>query len=210
MKVLIACEESQAVCLAFRAKGHEAFSCDLQECSGGYPEWHIIADAIETAYSEVWDLMVAHPPCTFLSRAGMAHKAKSKEVKEFREQEAKKAIEFIKQLWNAPIDKICIENPVGVVNTHWRKPTQIIHPYYFGDPEMKETCLWLKRLPRLNGLHTIDKIIHKPKPIRSRIGSDGKMKNMYFCGLMDNKSNAAKLKSKTFPSIAKAMAEQWG
>lgn len=213
MRVLVACEESQTVCKAFRERGHEAYSCDIQECSGGRPEWHILGDAIHAAYNMgPWDLMIGHPPCTYLSRAGQAWKGRKPEVKDFREAEASKAIEFMKALWNSPIKKICLENPVGLANTRWRKPSQIIHPYYFGDSEMKETCLWLKGLPRINGLHHIDRRRDKPKPTpgKSRIGSDGKMKNQYFCGRMDNKSGAAKLKSKTFPGIARAMAEQWG
>jgi hypothetical protein len=209
MRVLVACEESQAVCIAFRERGYEAYSCDLQECSGGHPEWHI-QDDVTFHLNEGWDLMIAHPPCTFLSRIGQAHKARGKEVAEYRESEAAKAIDFIKVLWAAPIPKICIENPVGLANTRWRRPSQIIHPYYFGDNEMKETCLWLKGLPRLNGLSHIDKVLDKPKPTGSRIGKDGKVKNVYFCSRMDNKSGAAKLKSKTFPGIARAMAEQWG
>jgi hypothetical protein len=214
MRVLVACEESQTVCKAFRERGHEAYSCDLQACSGGHPEWHIMHDAIEVAYLGIWDLMIAHPPCTFLSRAGQAWKtrkqSKRADMAEYREKEATKAIDFVIKLYNAPVAKVAIENPVGLANTRWRKPNQIFHPYYFGDNEMKETCLWLRGLPRLNGLTSIHRQRDKPKPLRSRIGSDGKVKNMYFCGLMDNRSAAAKLKSKTFPGIAKAMAEQWG
>jgi hypothetical protein len=133
-------------------------------------------------------------------------------MKEFREAEAAKAIEFMRKLWSAPIKRIALENPVGLANTQFLRPTQIIHPYYFGDGEMKETCLWLKGLPRLNGIHTIDRLRDKPKPTpgKTRIGADGKVKNQYFCGRMDSKSNSAKLKSKTFPSIARAMADQWG
>lgn len=229
MRVLIACEESQTVCKAFRERGHEAYSCDIQKCSGGHPEWHIHGDALEAINShlfwtedmdyhfvEKWDLLIGHPPCTYLSRAGQAWKTRKQSVrpdmKEFREAEAAKAIEFMKALWAAPIPKICLENPVGLANTRWRKPTQIIHPYYFGDMEMKETCLWLKGLPRLNGLHHIDKNRDKPKPTpgKTRIGADGKVKNQYFCGRLDAGKNAAKLKSKTFPGIARSMAEQWG
>lgn len=211
MKVLVACEESQVVCLAFRARGHEAYSCDLQECSGGHPEFHLQMDALEAIKLQKWDLMVAHPPCTYLSTAGQAHKSKSKEIWEYREKQAALAIEFMDILWNASIPRIAIENPVGLANTRWKKATQIIHPYYFGDGEMKRTCLWLKKLPRLNGLHHIHKDRDKPKPTpgKSRIGSDGKMKNQYFCGRMDSKNNSAKLKSKTFPGIARAMASQW-
>lgn len=210
MKVLIGCEESQEVCKAFREKGHEAYSCDLQDCSGGHPEWHLKMDVFEAIGIINPDLAIFHPPCTFLSRAGQAHKARSKEIREYREKEAGIAIEFMNRLWNTPIKKICIENPVGLANTRWKKPTQIIHPYYFGDNEMKETCLWLKGLSRLNGIPTIDRYKDKPKPEGTYIGADGKTKNKYFCHRMDNKKGAAKLKSKTFPGIAKAMADQWG
>lgn len=118
MRVLIACEESQTVCNAFRERGHEAYSCDIQECSGGHPEWHIIGDAINAAYNlGPWDLMIGHPPCTFLSRAGQCHKSRSKEIAEYREQQAELAIEFMNTLWHAPIKKICLENPVGLANT---------------------------------------------------------------------------------------------
>lgn len=213
MRVLVACEESQVVCKAFRERGHEAYSCDIQVCSGGHPEWHIMHDAVEVAYSGAWDLMIAHPPCTYLSRAGQSNKSRSKEIWYYREQKASEAIEFIKQLWNAPISKICLENPVGLANTRWRKPSQIVHPYYFGDNEMKETCFWLKGLSRLNGLSHIDRFRDKPLPTpgKTRIGSDGKIKNQYFCGRGDMlpKSIRAKWKSKTFPGIAKAMAVQW-
>lgn len=210
MLVLVGCEESQAVCKAFRELGHEAYSCDIQKCSGGHPEWHICGDVFEAINSRSWDLLIAHPPCTYLSRAGQCHKSKGEDIRKFREDQAALAIEFMDRLWNCGIPKIALENPVGLANTRWKKPSQILHPYYFGDGEMKETCLWLRGLPRLNGLHRIDKIRDKPKPSRSRIGSDGKMKNEYFCGRMDKKSHAAKLKSKTFPGIARAMAEQWG
>lgn len=210
LRVLIACEESQTVCLAFRERGHEAYSNDLQDCSGGHPEWHLKMDVFEAIGLKKWDLMIAHPPCTFLSNAGHAHKAKSKEIKKYREDQAELAIRFIKMLWSSPIQKICIENPVGVANTKWRKPNQKVHPYYFGDGEMKLTCFWLKNLPRLNGNPAIDRYKDKPKPLKSRIGSDGKMKNWYFCSRMDSGSNAAKNKSKTFPGIARAMANQWG
>lgn len=215
LKILVACEESQVVCKAFRERGHEAYSCDIQPCSGGHPEWHIQDDVLNHI-NDGWDMMIGHPPCTFLSRAGQAHKSRSEEIRKYREDQAAKAIEFMDKLWNAPIPKICLENPVGLANTRWRKPTQIIHPWYFGDGEMKETCLWLKGLPRLNGLEmvAIDRMKFKPKPTpgKSRIGSDGKMKNQYFCGRIESAhglKERAKLKSKTFPGIARAMAEQW-
>jgi len=206
MRVLIACEESQEVCKAFRSKGHEAYSCDILPCSGGHPEWHYEIDIFATAepLGYHWDLLIAHPPCTFFSRAGIQflHTQKG------RKEKLQEAYKFVLALWNADVPKTCIENPVGWLNTHWRKPSQIIHPWYFGDDEMKETCLWLRGLSRLNGLHKVAMNPSKfhPKSGGSRIGSDGKIKNKYFMSRMHN----AKDRSKTFPGIAKAMAEQWG
>lgn len=210
LRVLVACEESQTVCKAFRARGHEAYSCDIQPCSGGRPDWHIHGNVLEYLDRD-WDLMIGHPPCTYLSRAGQSNKSRSKEVWEYRESKATEAIEFMKALWNSPIPKICLENPVGLANTRWRKPTQIVHPYYFGDAEMKETCFWLKGLSRLNGLPHIDRVRDKPKPLSTRMGSDGQVKNKYFCGVGDclPKGIRAKFKSKTFEGIAQAMASQW-
>ena len=203
MRVLVACEESQAVCIAFRKKGHEAFSCDLQECSGGHPEWHYQNDVLEII-NLGWDLMIAHPPCTYFSRAGIQFIHKQ----EGRIDKLKESFEFVKKLWAAPISKIALENPAGWLCTNWKRPTQIIHPWYFGDNEMKETCLWLKGLPKLQGLLEValNKEAFHPIPEKSRIGSDGKMKNKYFMSRMTN----AKDRSKTFPSVAKAMADQWG
>lgn len=202
MRVLVACEESQVVCKAFREKGHEAYSCDVQECSGGCPEWHLHGDVLNYLH-DGWDLMIAHPPCTYFSRAGIQFLYKQSD----RKEKLLTSFEFVKKLWNAPIEKIAIENPIGWLNTNWRKPSQIIHPWYFGDPEMKETCLWLKKLPRLMGCLEVARNPEKyhPKPEKSRMGSDGKMKNKYFMSRMTN----AKDRSKTFPGIAKAMADQW-
>lgn len=204
MRVLVACEESQAVCIAFRKRGHEAYSCDIQECSGGHPEWHLQTDALEALRYKPWDLLIAHPPCTYFSRAGIQFIHKQPD----RMEKLLKSFEFVRALWNAEIPMIAIENPVGWLCTNWRKPDQKVHPWYFGDNEMKETCLWLRNLPRLNGLHevAINPNKYKPKPEKSRIGSDGKMKNKYFVSRAKN----SKERSKTFPGIAKAMAEQWG
>lgn len=204
LRVLVACEESQAVTKAFRARGHQAYSCDLQASSGGHPEWHIMHDAVEVAYSGYWDLMIAHPPCTYFSRAGIQFIHKQPD----RMDKLHASFEFVKKLWAAPIPKKCLENPVGWLNTNWRKPSQIIHPWYFGDPEMKETCLWLSSLGRLNGIPEVAENMAKfhPKPEKSRIGSDGKMKNKYFMSRMTN----AKDRAKTFPGIAAAMAAAWG
>jgi site-specific DNA-cytosine methylase len=205
MKVLIACEESQIVCKAFREKGHEAYSCDIQDCSGGHPEWHIKDDVL-LVMDDDWDMMIAHPPCTYLSRAaGRVLYNKDRLPKTY------KSFEFVLQLFNSNIKKIAIENPPGWLCTNWKKPDQKIHPYYFGDCEMKETCLWLKNLPLLYYYHE-DNLFYnktytsKPIPLSSRIGSDGKIKNKYFV----SRVSTAKLRSKTFHGIARAMADQWG
>jgi hypothetical protein len=200
MKVLIACEESQAVCIAFRERGHEAYSCDLQECSGGHPEWHIQGDALIEAYSGKYDLMIAHPPCTFLSYA-----ATSVWNKEGRLEKRLDALNFFAKLWLAPIDKICIENPMGCASPTIAKYSQIIQPYYFGDTESKRTCLWLKGLPLL-----ISTDIVKPKIYAYY--KTGKKKGMPIYGndYLKFSEDRGKIRSKTFPGIAKAMAEQWG
>lgn len=203
MRVLVACEESQEVCKAFRLNGHEAFSCDIQECSGGLPEFHLQMDCLDAININKWDLMIAHPPCTYFSRC-----AGRWLYNEDRLIHTRVAFEFLMKLWNCGIPKIAIENPPGWLCTNWRKPSQKIHPWYFGDPEMKETCLWLKNLPKLSGLMEVAMNPSKfhPIPMSSRMGSDGKIKNKYFVTRMTN----AKDRSKTFPGIAKAMAEQWG
>lgn len=142
LKVLVACEESQAVTLAFRKLGHEAYSCDLQPCSGGHPEWHIQGDAIKEAYSGKYDLMIGHPPCTYLSFAGTRWWNDPGRCLKRLE-----ALEFFRALWEAPIDKICLENPRGCASPTIAKYTQEIEPYYFGDEATKPTWLWLKNLP---------------------------------------------------------------
>lgn len=208
MRVLIACEESQTVCKAFREKGHEAYSCDLQYCSGGHPEWHIMHDAVEIAYSGFWDIMIAHPPCTFLTNAGIGYFNEDRygEKARIRKEERNHAAQFFLKLMNAPIAKVAVENPVGWMNSFFRAPNQTIHPWFFGDPHMKRTCLWLRGLPRLNGnpinsqpkpLH-----IHERRPGKHYLG--GEIKNRYFTDV--HSSTSAKERSKTFPGIARAMA----
>lgn len=202
MRVLVGCEESQAVCIAFRELGHEAFSCDIQDCSGGHPEWHIKGDVLDAIRGGQWDLGIFFPPCTFLSGAGL-HWLKKIPERQAQLNEAKK---FFLKIWNSSIDKIVIENPVGHMNTNWRKPSQIIEPYYFGDDAKKRTCLWLKNLPRLNGLVEVAKNKQSFMPKPTYIDKNGK--NRYFTDSLgwDQKVE----RSKTFPGIAKAMAEQWG
>lgn len=194
MKILVACEESQAVCKAFRAKGHEAYSCDILPCSGGNPEWHIQGDAIEEAYSGKYDMMVAHPPCTDLAVSGAAWF--KEKIADGRQQ---KALDFVKLLLDAPIDKIALENPVSVISSKIRKPDQIIQPWMFGHPESKATCLWLKNLPKLKETNNVkDEMLKLPKNQQQRLH------------YLPPGKDRAKLRSKTFQGIADAMAEQWG
>lgn len=200
--ILIACEESQAVCIEMRKRGHNAFSCDLQECSGGHPEWHLQMDALEAVKMKQWDLMIAHPPCTYLSKIGAQHQGD--ERMKLRDE----AINFFIRLWNSDIPRIGIENPIPMkcVVDRVGRYRQIIQPYYFGDKEMKTTCLWLKGLKRLSGLHhvALDVKAHKPTPA----GHNARGNPYYFTETRSGKERA-KLRSKTFPGIARAMAEQW-
>ena len=227
MKILVACEESQAVTIELRKLGHEAYSCDIIECSGGHPEWHIMQDVLPllngncvfTTFDEAlhkitgkWDMIIAFPPCTYLTSAGTRHyslKCNPPEKVEERIKNRKKAIDFFMEFANADCDKIAIENPVGYMNTYWRKPNQIIHPYYFGENAKKRTCLWLKGLPELQSTD----MLPEPKPMYICQGEKCKGKSIGWCEGMRNikggQSERAKARSKTFPGIAKAMAEQW-
>lgn len=206
MRVLVACEESQEVCKAFRARGHEAYSCDIQEPSGGHPEWHILGDALEalkggsvTTMDGVshsvgkWDLLIAHPPCTHLAVSGMRWFKEGKKPMYLQDE----AAEFFMQFINADCEKIAVENPVCVMSTRYRRPDQIINPWQFGHPEQKKTCLWLKNLPLLAPTNNVYEIMMTlPLKKRTRIWQLW--------------SGHSKERSKTFPGIAAAMAEQWG
>lgn len=219
MKILIACEESQEVCKAFRAKGHEAYSCDVQECSGGHPEWHILGDALEALQGgqvttmdgrthEVgkWDMLIAHPPCTYLTVTGNRwfniERYGEKAVQ--RHKDRAEAAEFFMAFALADCPRIAIENPIGHMSTAYRKPDQIIHPYMFGDPARKATCLWLKGLKPLAPTNVVEPEIVK---YRNGTGSDNPW-HMRTSGLPP--AERAKMRSKTFPGIARAMADQWG
>lgn len=183
MKVLIACEESQEVCKAFRAKGHEAYSCDLLDCSGGFPDWHIKYDALKVLTSKDWDLKIGFPPCDHLAVSGARWFEEKR--KDGRQQ---KGIEFflkMAELCNA------LENPIGIMSTIYRKPDQIIQPWQYGHGETKATCLWLNGLPKL-----------KPTEI-----VEGREQRIWKMAPGENRS---KERSKTFSGIAKAMADQWG
>ena len=206
MRILVACEESQAVTKELRRLGHEAYSCDIQECSGGHPEWHIMQDVLpllngnctfQTAdlYTHTidgrWDMIIAFPPCTDLAVSGARHFAKKRA--DGRQQAS---IDFFMKFANAHCDMIAIENPVGIMSTRFRKPDQIINPWQFGHPETKKTCLWLKNLQPLEETENVYAyMMTLPEKERSRI---------HWMG-----SGHAKERSKTYPGIARAMAEQW-
>jgi len=196
MKILIACEESQAVCKAFRELGHESYSCDILACSGGHPEWHIQDDVLKHL-SDGWDIMLAFPPCTHLAVSGAAWFEQKR--KDGRQQQG---IDFFMKLVNAPIDRIAIENPVGIMSRIYRKPDQIVEPYYFGDAANKKTCLWLKGLPKLK--HSPDNYSKGSEYIESPSG------RRYPDWCWKTGGGTGHLRSKTFPGLANAMAEQWG
>ena len=201
MKILVACEESQTVCKEFRSRGHEAYSADIQEPSGGHPEWHILGDVLPLINGDCtfftmdgrahtlkreWDMLIAFPPCTHLAVSGARYFEKKR--KDGRQQQG---IEFFLDFTKANCEKIAIENPIGIMSTHYRKPDQIIQPWMFGHGETKATCLWLKNLPELKPTNIVEGRDHRiwkmpPGPER------------------------AKERSKTFSGIAEAMAEQWG
>jgi hypothetical protein len=202
MRVLLACEESQEVCKRFREKGHEAYSCDIQACSGAFPEYHIKGDVLEVL-KDGWDLMVAFPPCTHLAVSGAAWFEEKR--KDGRQQAG---IDFFMAMINAPIPKIAVENPIGIMSSVYRKADQIIHPYYFGDSYSKSTCLWLKGLPKLKHYKQTDLFNTKTWVDRGEFVTyaSGKRMPKWYAELSGN----GKERSKTFPGIAQAMADQWG
>ncbi len=212
MKILVACEESQRVTIEFRKLGHEAYSCDIIESSGGHPEWHIkndvipllngncsfnTEDGVKHNINQKWDVIIAFPPCTHLCSAGQRWFTEGKKDMKLQRQ----AVAFFYKFVMADCDKIAIENPVGVMSTYYRKPNQIINPYQFGEKECKNTCLWLKGLPNLKPTKIIPKEEREQNIWKARF--NGKQYAW-------NNPEVAKLRSKTFPGIAKAMAEQWG
>ena len=218
MKVLVACEESQEVCKAFRKLGHEAYSCDVQECSGGHPEWHIQRDVLPLLNGNIsfitcdgelhsiigrWDLIIAHPPCTYMSNAGACRMYPKKgQIDEARLAKAMEAKEFFLRFLNADCERIAIENPRPLKVVGLPKETQRIQPYQFGDPWSKLTYLWLKNLPELNYTN----VLSHWKPFVP--AGTGRKARGDSCGARI--PHNSKARSKTFPGIAKAMAEQWG
>lgn len=225
MNVLVACEESQRVCTAFREKGHNAFSCDILPCSGWHPEWHIQKDVLkvlnpendgemeaisfwtmddEIHIVEKWDLIIAHPPCTYLTLAGNKwFKPEFADRFPDRQKQRKEAVDFFMAIANADCDRIAIENPVGVMSSQWRKPDQYIEPYMFGDPEKKKTGLWLKGLPLLKPTKIVEPVI-----IHCKSGANEPRWHMETMHLP--KEERSRVRSQTFPGIARAFAEQWG
>lgn len=197
MKILVACEESQAVTKELRALGHEAFSCDILECSGGHPEWHLQQDVTELL-KQKWDMIIAFPPCTHLAVSGAAWFEEKR--KDGRQQQG---IDFFMLFTDIDCPKVAIENPIGIMSKIYRKPNQIIQPWQFGDEFQKSTCLWLKGLPELKPTKIVGRgefITHK----------SGKRKPKWFADAFKlSPEERAKARSKTFPGIAKAMAEQW-
>ena len=205
MRVLIACEESQRVCKEFRKRGHEAYSCDLLPCGGGNPEWHIQADALEIAKME-WDMVLAFPPCTHLASSGAAWFDQKK--RDGRQYMGMGFFLAFTALDHIPM--VAIENPVGIMSKAYRKPDQIIQPWQFGDEYSKSTCLWLKGLPPL-----IPKITEKPELeyvewVDKKTGRKKRQNKWYADALALPPHERAMVRSKTFPGIAKARAEQWG
>lgn len=202
MKVLVACEESQEVCKAFRALGHEAYSCDVQPCSGGHPEWHIQGDVLPLLEKK-WDMIIAHPPCTYMANSGAVRMRVHGELVIQRYEKAMQAKEFFMKFYNADCRKICIENPTPMRIIGLPQYSQAIQPYWFGHPYSKRTCLWLKGLQPL--LPTDVLSYHEPYV-------NGGCKDSYgnYRKFQGRKERDPKNRSKPFPGIAKAMAEQWG
>jgi hypothetical protein len=192
-RVLVACEESQAVTKELRAIGIEAYSCDIEDCSGGHPEWHIQGDVIPLL-KESWEMVIAFPPCTHLASSGAAHFEQKRN--DGRQQQG---VEFFIRFAAINCEKVAIENPIGIMSTILRKPEQIIQPWQFGHPEQKSTCLWLKGLPLLTATDDVkESMMALPIKLRQRIH------------YMPPSRDRSKQRSKTFLGIAKAMASQWG
>lgn len=220
MNVLIACEESQRVCVEFRKRGHEAYSADIQEPSGGHPEWHILGDVLpilngggfETMdevkhFVTKWDLLIAHPPCTDLAASGAQWYTKGKKTEEDKQRAARFFMAFIM----ASCEKVCVENPVGFMSTLYRKPDQILQPWQFGDNYEKTTCLWLKGLPCLIPKINIKPELEYKQYVNKSTGRKRRQPLWYFNALSAKTAEERrKIRSKTFPGIAQAMAEQWG
>ena len=219
MKVLVACEESQRVCIAFRERGHEAYSCDLQECSGGHPEWHIMCDALKilrggcefvtmdgTRHSidGRWDLIIAHPPCTYLTNASAVRMRVKGQIQKERYEKAMEAKEFFMAFLNADCERICVENPVPLKLVDLPPYSQIIEPWQFGEPWSKRTCLWLKGLPYLMPTEIVG------EGVQPWVNGGCKDAHGNYRRFQGRKERDPKNRAKTFWGFARAFAEQWG
>ena len=200
--MLVACEESQEVCKAFRARGHEAYSCDLQDCSGGHPEWHIKGDALELLKMR-WDMIIAFPPCTYMTNAGAVRMRVGGVLQAERYAKAMEAKAFFMQFLNADCPRIAIENPTPMKIVGLPEYSQAIQPYFFGHPYSKRTCLWLKGLPPLIPTEILD--YHEPY-----VNGGCKDAHGNYRRFQGRKERDPKTRAKTVPGIARAMAEQWG
>ena len=211
MRIIIGCEESQEVCMAFRERGHEAYSCDIKPASGKYPEFHLQMDLFEAINRGGYEMGIIFPPCTHLAVSGAAHFEKKRA--DGRQQSG---IDFFIKCANVPINKLSIENPIGIMSSIYRQPDQIINPFYFGDPVKKPTCLWLKNLPLLfwqkeddlfgNKTAVVPELVTMTSAKTGRTRTYSKWEYEASC----NQKERATIRSKTFPGVAKAMAEQWG
>lgn len=214
-RVLIGCEESQAVCIAFREQDIEAYSCDTQDCSGGHPEWHIKEDILKvikggtfktqagtTIVIKKWVMGIFHPPCTFITKAGTRWLFPKGKLNEERYKKGLEAKDFFMKLLNVDIKMVAVENPVPHKVFDMPKETQIIQPYYFGHKAQKATCLWLKNLPKLQSTNSL--MHHRPPEFMRDNKGIRHSKWFMDCGFN------SKLKSKTFEGVARAMAKQWG
>ena len=216
MRVLVACEESQTVMKAFLALGHDAWSCDLQECSGGMPERHLQCDVFDIAIPGQWDMMCAFPPCTYLTVTAnkwMKDQPERKSgalVGEARRKAREEAITFFLKLADLPIDKIAIENPIGCMSTRWRKPDQVIQPFWFGHKERKSTCLWLKGLNPLVATDMVEPISYIAAGKKYSPTHYNSKRSLNRLDSLPPGPERSKLRSTTYPGIAKAMATQWG
>lgn len=201
LKILVACEESQAVTIELRRLGHEAYSCDIEPCSGGHPEWHLRVDALEMLKMK-WDMIIAFPPCTYMTNAGAVRMRVNGEIVQDRFEKAMKAKEFFMRFYNSDCPKIAIENPTPMKIVGLPPYSQVVQPYMFGHPYSKRTCLWLKGLPILMATD----IVSDYEPY---INGGCKDANGNYRKFQGRKERDPKTRSKTFPGLAKAMAEQW-
>ncbi len=218
--ILVGCEESQAICIEFRKLGFTAFSNDLQVAGGGHPEWHLQMDVFEAIKIIKPHLAIYHPPCTYLTITAnrwlkeQPKRLSGKLVGKERQEAQRQAVVFFKNLWNSNVQHIAIENPIGFMNRNFLKPHQIVHPYYFGDATSKATCLWLKNLPKLIYAKKDNLFLERtavmPETYISKTGKKYPKWSMIDACKIKDLDERTKFRSKTFPGIAKAMAEQWG